>query len=146
MWQGCWVSEWVQSLFCAKHGQQIRTRSGGDAHHAWSCGNDVVAHCLYTGMHSVAANSRDKHFLVLIGSLGKEERLTFLTEEQWRQRTAQTQQIEGRSLDDDAEHPVTSMCRTEATKHITCLTVLRVLREQLLYFTLLTPCIFVILN
>ena len=66
----------------AKHGQQICTRSGGDAHHAWSCGNDVVAHCLYTGMHSVAANSRDKHFLVLIGSLGKEERLTFLTEEQ----------------------------------------------------------------
>jgi hypothetical protein len=128
MWQRCWVSEWVQSLVCDKCGWQTHTPSSGDAHHTWSCGNNVAAHCLYTGKHVVTENSRDKHILVLGGSLGKQESFTFLAVEQWRQRTAQTPTDGRQNLD---EHPVTSMCRTVATEHIACWTVLWVLHKQL---------------
>jgi hypothetical protein len=85
------VAEWVSPVW------QTHTPSSGDEHHTWSCGNNVVAHCLYTGIHVVTENSRDKHILVFIGSLGKQEHFTFLAVKQWRQKAAQKPQMEGRT-------------------------------------------------
>lgn len=121
------LSEWVQSLFCDKYGWQTHTPSNGDAHHIWLCGNNVVAHCLYTGKQCCHWKFKRQTHSGTQWLFGETGTLYILGS-----RTVKTKDspdtTDGRQNLD--EHSVTSMCKNVATKHIACLTVLWVLHKQ----------------